>query len=82
MMAAFCFAANTMASIPVKLEGKIELQALAYSTILPMLMLISIMTGVIIGTTIKNWIGDPVQTLIIGIAERLEKESDPVDCDQ
>jgi formate-dependent nitrite reductase membrane component NrfD len=73
-----CYMAYILASIPEKTEGRIELQALAYSQILPMLFFFTVMTGFLIGTTIKIWIGDPNRTLLIGLAERLETESEPV----
>lgn len=73
------YTANLLGSIPEKFEGKIELQALFYSSAIPQFYFFCGMTGFIIGITIKNWIGDPNRILLVGLAERLEKESDPVD---
>ena len=75
------YTGNLLADIPEKFEGNIELQALLYSTAIPQFYFFCGMTGFIIGITIKNWIGDPNRTLLIGLAERLERDSDPVDAD-
>jgi formate-dependent nitrite reductase membrane component NrfD len=49
MFISCCYMVNVMASIPEKTEGRIELQALAYSQLLPILLFFGVMTGFIIG---------------------------------
>jgi hypothetical protein len=56
--------------------------ALAYSTAFPKYIFLCAMTGFMIGITIKNWIGDPTRILLVGLAERLEKESEPAGAGQ
>ncbi len=73
------YTGNLLVSIPEKFEGKIELQALLYSTAMPQFYFFCGMTGFIIGITINNWIGDPNRILLVGLVERLEKESEQVD---
>ena len=74
---------RVVASIPESFDGNLEFQAILYARALPTMYLSSIITGGIIGFTLKNWKGNPEKTLIVGLAERLRaSDSEPVGAGQ
>lgn len=64
-----------VASIPERFAENLEFQAILYAKALPAMYLSSIVTGGIIGFTMKNWRGNPERTLILGLAERLNQSN-------
>ena len=69
---------KVVASIPDSFRGNLEFQAILYARALPTMYLSSIITGGIIGFTMKNWKGNPERTLLLGLTERLyQSDSEP-----